>query len=682
MRYLIQIIEFGRFQIITVFVLVGVLWSSAPARPNWPRLLRKSDEWYRSAEGRRIADNILSWQSVQGSWPKNGDTTVEPFTADANEIRGTFDNRATVGEMRFLARAFNAMQDVHYKQAFLKGLDHIFEAQYPTGGWPQSYPPGDGYHRHITFNDGTMVRLMWFVREVATSADYQFIDADRRRAAQTAFDRGIQCILKCQISVNGKLTVWCAQHDEVDYSPCPARVYELVSLSGAESAGILWLLMSIDNPGPDVIRAIEAGAQWFESAKLTGIRQVRISGDRVIVKDPNAPPLWARFYEIGTNRPIFAGRDGIKRYDMAEIEAERRIHYAWYGSWGESVARGYVRWKEKWLDGAAESFNPETGPNSSSGIVPDSEVEDIAMPEPRQGRAKTGSSAGTVYLFSSFRKNGEDGLLLAYSFDGYNWTDLGCSFLKPEVGKHRFMRDPSVVRGPDGKFHMVWTTGWRDDKGFGYACSKDLIHWSQQKFVEAMASEPDTYNVWAPELFYDEENKRFIICWASTIPGRYPDYLEAHDNNHRLYYTTTKDFETFTDTKLLFEPGFSVIDGVIVRFNDRYILVHKDNTRPLRNLRVAFGDSALGPFTNVSEPFTERFTEGPSVLRLGDEWVIYFDMYRKDRFGAVKTRDFKTWTDITSSVSFPEGYRHGTVFKAPLPILEGLKRFSEQAAGN
>jgi beta-xylosidase len=229
---------------------------------------------------------------------------------------------------------------------------------------------------------------------------------------------------------------------------------------------------------------------------------------------------------------------------------------------------------------------------------------------------------------------------------------------------------------------MVWTTGWKDDNGFGYACSKDLIHWSQQKFVEAMACEPNTCNVWAPELFYDEEGKRFIICWASTIPGRYPDYLEARDNNHRLYYTTTKDFETFTDTKLFFEPGFSVIDGSIVRFNGSYVLVHKDNTRLLRNLRVAFGDSALGPFTNVSEPFTERFTEGPSVLRLGDEWVIYFDMYKKDRFGAMKTRDFKTWTDITGSISFPKGYRHGTVFNAAMSILEGLKRFSEQTSGN
>jgi hypothetical protein len=287
-------------------------------------------------------------------------------------------------------------------------------------------------------------------------------------------------------------------------------------------------------------------------------------------------------------------------------------------------------------------------------------------------------SSDNVYMFSSFRDNGQDGLYLAYSFDGYKWTDPGGSYLKPQVGIHKLMRDPSVVRGPDGTFHMVWTTGWRDDKGFGYARSRDLIHWSKQKFIEAMAHEPKTFNVWAPELFYDAENKQFIICWASTIPGRYPAGLEDPNNNHRIYSTATRDFETFTKTKLFFEPGFSVIDAAIVKFDNLYVLVHKDNTRPMLNLRVAFGDSPLGPFTDVSEPFTEKYTEGPNVLRLGNEWIVYFDMYRKKQYGAVKTRDFKTWTDITNSVSFPAGHKHGTVFEAPLSVLDGLKKHKQR----
>ena len=155
------------------------------------------------------------------------------------------------------------------------------------------------------------------------------------------------------------------------------------------------------------------------------------------------------------------------------------------------------------------------------------------------------------------------------------------------------------------------------------------MHWSEQQFIPVMAHEPTTVNVWAPELFYDEPNGQFIICWASTIPGRFPDHAEPHDNNQRMYYTTTRDFKTFAPAKLFFDPDFSVIDCTIVRDGDRYVLVLKDNTRPQRNLRVAFGDSPLGPWRDVSEPFTEQFTEGPTVLKIGDDWLIYFDAYRE-----------------------------------------------------
>jgi pectate lyase len=314
---------------------------------RWFDYHNEPDDWYRSEEGIRIANNILSWQSSHGSWPKNTNTTTEPYTGDPNTIKGTFDNSATTNEIQFLSRAFQATRDQRYHQAVLRGIDHILKAQYPTGGWPQYYPPGKHYNRHITFNDGCMVRLMMLLREVATSPDFDFIDADRRKAAQQSFDRGLQCILKCQIVVNGKLTVWCAQHDELDYSPRPGRTYELASLSGSESIGILHLLMTLDNPSPEVIRAIEAGAKWFESARLTGIRFVRENGDRFVVNDPNALPIWARFYEIETNRPIFSGRDGVKKYSLAEIEQERRAGYGWYGYWGQFVAEDYAKWKQK-----------------------------------------------------------------------------------------------------------------------------------------------------------------------------------------------------------------------------------------------------------------------------------------------------------------------------------------------
>ena len=173
------------------------------------------------------------------------------------------------------------------------------------------------------------------------------------------------------------------------------------------------------------------------------------------------------------------------------------------------------------------------------------------------------ASTNSVYLFTSFRGNGEDGLRFLYSFDAYHWTNVPGAFLKPNVGPSKLMRDPSLVRGPDGTFHVVWTTGWHTDQGFGYASSKDLVHWSEQQFIPVMTNEPTTVNVWAPEFFYDRGSQQFIIVWASTIPGRFPDFQEPHDNNHRLYFTTTRDFKTFAPAKLFYDPGFSVIDGFI-----------------------------------------------------------------------------------------------------------------------
>jgi pectate lyase len=313
----------------------------------WGQFARKPADWYRSQEATRALENVLSNQSEQGDWPKNFDTSARPGESDRSKIHGTFDNGATVGEIRFLARAYNATGEARYRDAVLKALDHVLAAQYPNGGFPQSFPPGKGYPRHITFNDGTMVNLLELVRDVSRSDDFRFVDSRRREVAARAFDKGIACILACQVKVNDRLTVWCAQHDESTLEPRGARTYELPSLSGGESAGILLLLMSLDDPSPAVVRAIEAGARWYDDSKIRGIRQEIRNGDKVIVPDPAAPPLWARFYEIDTNRPFFCGRDGVKKYDISEIEAERRNGYAWYGNWGERVGATYAKWKQR-----------------------------------------------------------------------------------------------------------------------------------------------------------------------------------------------------------------------------------------------------------------------------------------------------------------------------------------------
>jgi pectate lyase len=272
---------------------------------------------------------------------------TKAFSGDSKKIRGTFDNGATTGELRFLAKAFVATKTLRYGQAFIKGFDHILAAQYPTGGWPQTSPPGRGYPRHITFNDDSMVRIMEFLRDVAESDDYKFVKPDRRKKARAGFNRGILCILKCQIRIKGKLTAWCAQHDEINYKPRSARIYEHISISGAESVGVVRLLMSVKDPNEHIIRAVHAAMGWFESVRITGIRQATVNNDKVIVKDPKATPLWARFYEIPTNRPLFSGRDGVKKYDVSQIEHERRNGYAWYGDWPARLTKTYAAWKEK-----------------------------------------------------------------------------------------------------------------------------------------------------------------------------------------------------------------------------------------------------------------------------------------------------------------------------------------------
>lgn len=319
---------------------------------RWSRYQSKPDAWFRGEEGAEVARNLRSYQSDAGDWPKNLDTSARPYTGDRSRLHGTFDNGATVGETRFLARAFVAAGRSEDREAVLKALDHILAAQYPTGGWPQTSPPGKGYARHITFNDDTMINLMELLRDVANSDAFAFVDAPRREAARRAFDAGLACILRCRVVVHGKPTVWCAQHDEVTYEPRGARTFELASLSGSESARILALLMSLDDPSPEVVRAVHAGARWFEASKLLGIRIAAAGGDRKVVEDPNAPPLWARFYDLESNRPFFCDRDGVKKWSLAEIGAERRNGYAWYGAWGQSVASRYASWSKAHPEGA------------------------------------------------------------------------------------------------------------------------------------------------------------------------------------------------------------------------------------------------------------------------------------------------------------------------------------------
>ncbi len=319
--------------------------------------LKKPTEWFSSADAKTIAANILSYQAELGGWPKNTDTTHTLYKGKKEELHPTFDNGATTDEMRFLGQCYNATKDPLYQKAFARGLAYILKAQYPNGGWPQYYPLSKQYHRHITFNDGSMVRLLEFTREIYSSPAYAFVPEQDRQQCKKSFSLGIDCILKCQIKSQGNLTVWCAQHDEIDFSPRPARAYELASFSGSESVGVTRMLMSIDAPSPEIIAAVEGAVAWLQSAKLTGIKVVDASDaksptgkNKIVVKDPKAPALWARFYDLTTKKPMFVDRDGVPKSTLAEIGYERRNGYSWYGNWATNLLeKEYPKWKNKWV---------------------------------------------------------------------------------------------------------------------------------------------------------------------------------------------------------------------------------------------------------------------------------------------------------------------------------------------
>jgi hypothetical protein len=289
--------------------------------------------------------------------------------------------------------------------------------------------------------------------------------------------------------------------------------------------------------------------------------------------------------------------------------------------------------------------------------------------------------AEDYFLFTSFRGNGEDGLHLALSTNGYHWEALGHdrSFVKPEVGAYKLMRDPCLAEGPDGSFHLVWTTAWTADKGkiIGYAHSADLIVWSAQRAIQVMENEPRTRNIWAPEIFYDRAKARWLLFWSSTIPGKFPETDKSGDDgyNHRFYYTTTTDVESFAPSRLLYDPGFNVIDATMLEAGSNVYLFFKDErNQPLqKNLRYAIADQPAGPFGNPSEPFTGDWVEGPSALRIKDEYLVYFDHYAQPNYyGAVRSKDLRHWEDCSREMSFPKGHRHGTVLKIRPQIARRL----------
>jgi len=281
------------------------------------------------------------------------------------------------------------------------------------------------------------------------------------------------------------------------------------------------------------------------------------------------------------------------------------------------------------------------------------------------------------YLFSYFIGNGEDGLHLAHSEDGYLWKPLneGKPYLTPAVGKDKLMRDPSIIVGADGIFHMVWTVSW-GEKGIGYSSSKDLVQWSEQQYIPVMEHEPNARNCWAPELFYDKDTQHYYIFWATTITGKFKEG-EEQKYNHRLYYITTKDFTSFTSARLFYDHKFSVIDAAIIHAGNKYVMFLKDETdkpnTPEKNIRIATSDKAEGPYSKPGKSITGNYwAEGPTPMNINGKWFVYFDKYTEHKYGVITSTDLKTWTDESDKLSMPTGIRHGTSFEVSKEVVVNL----------
>lgn len=323
-----------------------------------------------------IADNILRYQKNNGGWPKNYDMLailtkeqMEALTRSRAETNTTIDNGATHRQVQYLAKAFSRTHNPRHREACLRGLDYLLGAQYPNGGWPQFYPDTSGYRKYITFNDGAMIGVMQVLSDIVRGQpQFAFVDDARRARAEQAFDKGLNAILKCQIVEHGVPTAWCQQHDNIDFRPQHARSYELPSICGSESAEIALFLMDLPKPSPKIISAVQHAVQWFRKSQLSGIRVDEVKApkaqfmfhsanfDRVAVNDPKAPPIWARFYELGTGRPLFCNRDGKAVYSLAEVDRERRTGYGWYTYEPSKVLQQYPKWQKQW---APSSHVPE-----------------------------------------------------------------------------------------------------------------------------------------------------------------------------------------------------------------------------------------------------------------------------------------------------------------------------------
>lgn len=318
-------------------------------------------EWYGSEESKAVAESVLLYQRNSGGWPKSPpmhapltDEIRTKLIREKNNATGsTFDNSITTSQMIFLSKMFKGAPDPRYREAFIKALDYVFKAQYPNGGWPQYFPLRKDYSRYITYNDNAMFKIMDLLNDIIKRDElYSFINSDSIvNLAKEAFNKGIQCYLKTQFVIDGKPTIWCAQYDEITLAPAGARSYELPSLSGGESPGIIQQLMEIKDPSPEVVYAVKSAIEWLKKHKIEGIRVENFinnygEGDRCAVRDDKAPTLWGRFYDLQTQEVFMCDFDGKKIKSMNDLGWDRRHGYNWYSPGPQKILDKFPEWEK------------------------------------------------------------------------------------------------------------------------------------------------------------------------------------------------------------------------------------------------------------------------------------------------------------------------------------------------
>ena len=336
-------------------------WQAQANAVTWDRILQQPSAWYGTPAAVAVADNVLRYQRHTGGWPKNIDMARPLTDADLAQLAreraqddSTIDNDATFTQLNLLARVHAATKAARFKAGLDAGVEYLLRAQYKNGGWPQYFPLRKDYSRHITFNDNAMINVMTVLGQIRDKrAPFDgFDDLVRERSGQ-AVNMGLQIILRTQLRRDGKLTGWCQQYDAETLEAAKARTYEHPSVSALETSAIVSYLMKIERPDEATIRAIDGAMAWLTSSAIKGLRVEQrpdpagpAGYDVVATPDPAAPLVWARFYDIQTNRPMFSGRDGVIKTTLAEIEIERRAGYNWYGTWPRDVIESqYPAWK-------------------------------------------------------------------------------------------------------------------------------------------------------------------------------------------------------------------------------------------------------------------------------------------------------------------------------------------------